>query len=246
MAQDVIVKKDSTRIAALIEEISDTEIRYQEPNDTSGILLNIALSEVAFISLANGDIYSFSSEDFSEKTSTESENPDEVMFLQEEKVITLSSGREVVFRPGVQLESVNGHDFYGDFQFKDEREYKSFLKQICIEVYRIHEWGKILVYSGGFWAVAGYGGGISTLFFLLGGGALGTINLENYPWLLEVGAISVGIGLIGTIVNRYGKKMEKRYISVFNQTCALSSKKQNNLTLSLNLSCSSIGLTLSF
>lgn len=58
-ADDVIILKNSTRIDAKIEEITNTELHYKKVNNLEGPLYITKLSEVSIVILANGDVISY-------------------------------------------------------------------------------------------------------------------------------------------------------------------------------------------
>ena len=53
---DIIIKTNSEKIEALIQEVSDTEIKYKKANNPNGTLFIISLDEVATIIYANGEV----------------------------------------------------------------------------------------------------------------------------------------------------------------------------------------------
>lgn len=53
---DLIIKTNSEKIEALIQEVSDTEIRYKQANDPNGPLFILSTEEVASIIYANGEV----------------------------------------------------------------------------------------------------------------------------------------------------------------------------------------------
>ena len=53
---DLIIKTNSEKIEALIQEVSDTELRYKKANNPNGPMFVIKLEEVASIVYANGEV----------------------------------------------------------------------------------------------------------------------------------------------------------------------------------------------
>ena len=53
---DLIIKTNSEKIEALIQEVSDTELRYKKANNPNGPMFVIKLSEVSSIVYANGEV----------------------------------------------------------------------------------------------------------------------------------------------------------------------------------------------
>lgn len=59
LAQDVIVKKDSTKVECKITEISDYEIKYVEWDNQSGPLYIVGVDKIAYVKFANGKVTSY-------------------------------------------------------------------------------------------------------------------------------------------------------------------------------------------
>ena len=59
VAQDVIVKKDNSEIQALVLRISDEDIEYKKWSNQNGPTYSIAVTNVASIRYANGDVDQF-------------------------------------------------------------------------------------------------------------------------------------------------------------------------------------------
>ena len=53
---DLIIKTNSEKIEALIQEVSDTEIRYKKANNPTGPMFVIKISEISSIVYANGEV----------------------------------------------------------------------------------------------------------------------------------------------------------------------------------------------
>ena len=58
---DIIIKTNSEKIEALIQEVSDTEIKYKKASNPNGPLFVVKLDEVATILYANGDVQAIES-----------------------------------------------------------------------------------------------------------------------------------------------------------------------------------------
>lgn len=56
---DVIIKRDNTKIEAIIQEINNTTIKYRRFSNQKGPLFTIEKSEVASVLYANGEVESF-------------------------------------------------------------------------------------------------------------------------------------------------------------------------------------------
>ncbi len=55
-ANDLIIKTNSEKVEALIQEVSETELRYKKANNPNGPMFVIKLEEVASIIYANGEV----------------------------------------------------------------------------------------------------------------------------------------------------------------------------------------------
>lgn len=53
---DILIKTNSEKIEALIQEVSDTEVRYRKASNPTGPVFVISMSELATIIYANGDV----------------------------------------------------------------------------------------------------------------------------------------------------------------------------------------------
>lgn len=53
---DIIIKTNSEKIEALIQEVSETEIKYKKANNPTGPIYIVNMSEIATILYANGDV----------------------------------------------------------------------------------------------------------------------------------------------------------------------------------------------
>ena len=59
-AQDIIVTNDAVRIDAIVEEVSETAIRYKKANNPTGPTFVIGTDKIASIIYQNGSVQSFS------------------------------------------------------------------------------------------------------------------------------------------------------------------------------------------
>lgn len=58
-AQDIIVTNDAVRIDAIIEEVSETSIRYKKANNPTGPTFVLSTDKISSIIYQNGDVQSF-------------------------------------------------------------------------------------------------------------------------------------------------------------------------------------------
>lgn len=58
-AQDVIIKRDATKIEAVIQEVSKSEIRYKNYSNQSGPTFVLSTDEISSIMYSNGDVQVF-------------------------------------------------------------------------------------------------------------------------------------------------------------------------------------------
>ena len=59
---DILIKTNSEKIEALIQEVSDTEVKYKKVSNPDGPTYNIKMSELATIIYANGDVQAITQE----------------------------------------------------------------------------------------------------------------------------------------------------------------------------------------
>ena len=59
-AQDIIVTNDAVRIDVIVEEVSETAIRYKKANNPTGPTFVIGTDKIASIIYQNGSVQSFS------------------------------------------------------------------------------------------------------------------------------------------------------------------------------------------
>ncbi|MDR2971071.1 MAG: hypothetical protein LBU83_03995 [Bacteroidales bacterium] len=85
MAQDVILKQDSSEINVKVIEITDQQIKYKEFDFQDGPIRNINISDVSMITYENGR-----KEVFNKQTSTPT-TPQKIYYEQPQKSYTMSS-----------------------------------------------------------------------------------------------------------------------------------------------------------
>ena len=55
-ANDILIKRNSEKIEAIIQEVSDTEVKYKKASNPAGPTYSVSLMELATIVYANGDV----------------------------------------------------------------------------------------------------------------------------------------------------------------------------------------------
>ena len=128
-AQDVIITLDEKRIEAKITEVSDTEIKYRNPNIPDGPQFVMGVDKLNTIIYSNGTVKVF--------THAQTEQP------------AAASPQKTVY-----IDKFSDHYLMGDKRMNED-EYMKFLKQHCPEAYKSHESGKKLANAG--WVCLGTG-----------------------------------------------------------------------------------------
>ncbi len=77
-AQDIIVKKDVSRIEAKVIEITITMLKYEKYDYPGGPLRNLAISDVNSIEFENGDIEVFTNKNVSKNETSAPDKKDSI------------------------------------------------------------------------------------------------------------------------------------------------------------------------
>lgn len=218
---DIIIKTNSEKIEALIQEVSDTEIRYKKANNPNGPMFVIKLSEISSILYANGDVQAI------EHTTQPAEyNP--YGYAHGNQPI---NGR--MQRVGNDIYSIDGKTFKG-------KELEYFLQQSCPHAYSYYKTQKTLETTG--YCFLGIGVPVCLVMGV-------TMMFCAYEYdLFYTGCAFVGIGggmtLASVPMIACGNINKKRVDEVYNMQCARRTAYRPELKLTSGKS--GLGFALAF
>lgn len=231
LAQDIIITRDSKRIDAKVEEITDTEVKYHRQDNLNGPIFVIKTSQVSSIVFANGEVQTFELEEGKENTVQQSE--------EEGKRVVFASGRTVIYQSGKKMEYRDGAFYYGGMRLGDD-EYASFLEQICPDAYNKYQtrigWeviGDIFLYGGS----SAVGWGLGGLIFDSESSGI-TSDLSFIVWGVVFQLASIPFYVAETAC-------KSKSTDIFNDRCSVPQRRQP-LSLSFNMTPVSAGITLNF
>ena len=229
-ADDVIVSVKSERIDAIIQEISDTEVRYKKANNPNGPTFVMKTSEIATIIYSNGEVQVFE----------HSEQPTSLGVVSE-KV------SQVKGIPG-QI-TKEGNTYYYNGEAMDLDTYLRFTSVNCPAAYNSYQSGKKIRKAGG--ALMGVGipvlcGGI--VMYALG--FPGTLYRYGEEGLWIPGALFMGLGS-GMVTASIplmvvGNRRKQNSHLIFNEKCATPQASAQRLYLDFNAGPTSAGVALRF
>lgn len=244
-AQDVIVTRDAQRIDAVIQEVSETEIKYKKVSNPDGPTFVISVSQIASVLYRNGDVQTFSQSDASSQPSTE---------LSETGVKVASDALDITFVPGQQIKKVNSNlYYYGNIEM-NKYVFRDFLKNTCPDAYKQYKTGYNM-------KIAGYSIGISFLCvgFGLLGASLGIMKSSTYstsakkikqstddamPYVISGSVISIVGGIMWLSLDLSGAKKQATAYDLFNTRCA--NNNQPKLSLNFGVTNNGLGVMLRF
>lgn len=131
---DILIKLNSEKIEAIIEEVSDTEVKYKKANNPTGPTYILSLTEVATIVYANGDVQAI------EQKPEQSYGNTGYVFKQEPM-------------------TRDGKIYYYHGKPMDQKQFVEFIKANCDRVYQHYLKNRKLERAG--WALFGVGFGIT-------------------------------------------------------------------------------------
>lgn len=99
-AQDVIITRDSKRIDASVQEISDTEVRYKRTDNPDGPVFVIKTQEISSIMFANGEVQSFENVEAEPPQQQATSNSG---YGYTDYPVVVSKGHMVRYTPGGQM-----------------------------------------------------------------------------------------------------------------------------------------------
>lgn len=232
-ANDLIVSVKSERIDAIIQEVSDTEVRYKKASNPNGPTFVMKTSDVATIIYANGDVQAFEH--------SEQPQPQSLVVVPEKKP-QANKGRfgEI---------TKDDDTYYYNGEAMDLDTYLQFVKVNCPAAYNSYTSGKKLRKAGG--ALMGVG-----IPVLCGGIVMYTLGfpgiLDNYgiEGLYIPGALCMGLGsgmfTASIPLMAVGNHRKRNSHLVFNEKCAAPQASAQRLYLDFNAGPASAGIALRF
>ena len=239
---DLIIKTNSEKIEALIQEVSDTELRYKKANNPNGPMFVIKLSEVSSIVYANGEVQAI------EHKAQPVQQVQPVQPQNQQGVYGVGRGYNnygynvyggYYGAPTGQvtgaLQRVDNNHYMIDGHTMDGRELKYFLAQTCPIAYNYYKtWDNVEIAG---WSLMGSGLAI----LIIGAALIDTDELTSICMMIPGVALAVSSVPLVACGNVYKKRVDQ----VYNVRCG-SSQMASNLELKLNASSNGLGLALSF
>jgi len=240
---DVIIKTNSEKIEALIQEVSDTEIRYKKANNPNGPMFVIKLSEISSILYANGEVQAI------EHTARPVDNnpygyipngsPNSSAYGRPNSY-GYTSGNQLV-EGGMQRVGENTYSLGGKIYKGKELEY--YLQQTCPQAYTYYENQKNLETTG--YCFLGIGVPVCLVM------GVTMMFCGDYQWNEEMfiaGCFFTGLGGAMTLASvpmiACGNINKKRVDEVYNLQCARRTACQ--MEFKLTSGANGLGLALSF
>lgn len=216
-AQDVIIKRDATRIEALILEVSDSEVRYKIFSDPYGPTFVVKTNDIATIIYKNGDVQVF------EKKAESS---------------TLN-GNYVV---GTM--TCTGSNYYLNDKMMSKDEFRYLLMKNCMPAYNYYKKMSIMAYVG--IALIPVGAAMVAAGQIIWDSDSGLKPdglAEKRIALMSVGAVfsGAGIALCGV-----GFGCRNKACDIFNEKCANTAFNNKGIRLDLQTSKNGLGIALKF
>lgn len=248
-AQQIIVTKNKEQIKAKIIEISDTQVKYRIYGSTDDTpVLTMTASEIMSILFEDGSVYTFDTPTQQNvyqqpKQNETAEIPKWTDTVEEEYNVNLSTGKTLVFKTGVPIETHRGKFFYGEEELRS-KDCADLMRQLCPDAYAEYKRGKKYENWGGAFLIGSLG--------FMGWGLYDEIKMmfltgdehesERRDIMLNKFLPHVGIGIgmclfIGIPLLNKALKLTTHSFAMFNQNCAWKPiKKQSELSFSISTS----------
>ena len=217
---DIIIKTNSEKIEAIIQEVSSKEIRYKKANNPNGPLFVIDLEEVSAIMYANGDVQSIEHKAKSQQN------------------VGYNYYGAYAGNTG-PMKHIKADEYMIEGRHLKGKELNFFLQQNCPIAYEYHKKWQGCEIAG--WTLMGSG---IAIFFA---GIAYSFTVKNVDWRPGTYAIcTVGGSLIAGSIPLIvcGNVYKKKTAEVFNVNCGQPQAFQPELRL--QSSSNGLGLALSF
>lgn len=228
---DIIIKTNSEKIEALIQEVSDTEIRYKKANNPDGPMFVIKMDDVSSILYANGEVQAV------EHKAQPVQQPQQNYGGYYGNNYGFVAANGPMQRIGSDEYMIEGRRLKG-------KELNFFLQQNCPIAYNYHK--KWVACETAGWSLFGIGIAFAGV---IGAGCLGWYADKGYKQdVLFVGTAfaSAGAALVAGSIPMIacGNVYKKRVDQVFNTYC--SRPQAFHPELKLTSGANGLGLALQF
>ena len=235
---DLIIKTNSEKIEALIQEVSDTEVKYKKANNPNGPLFVVKMEDISSIIYANGEVQAI------EHKAAPAPQPQQNYGGYNGGYNNgFYAGSHMGFANG-PMQRVGGDEYMIEGHRLKGRELNYFLQQNCPVAYTYHKKWAACEAAG--WSLFSIG---IVFAGTIGGGCWGWYANKGYnSAVLTAGVAFVyaGAGLVAGSIPLIvcGNVYKKRTANVFNQYCGRPQAFQPELHLTSGVN--GLGLALSF
>lgn len=205
---DVIIKTNSEKVVAFIQEVSSTEIRYKKANNPDGPTFVLSTEEVSAIVYANGDVQSIEHK------------------VEQKKVVYNPYDLNANIPENERLVRTGKNEYVINGQKYNTRELKFYLQRTCPQAYNYYNNCVAMETSG--WCLFGVG------WTTVAAGIAYSYLTGSYNWKAITAAICTSGGALvaGSIpLIVCGNVYKKRVDDFYNQRCASRMAFQPELKL---------------
>ena len=229
---DIIIKTNSEKIEALIQEVSDSEIRYKKANNPNGPMFVIKLDDVSSILYSNGEVQAV------EHKAQPAQQPQQQSQYNYGTDYSYNNFNALANGPmqriGADEYMIDGHRLKG-------KELDFFLRENCPVAYNHHKSWKNCEIAGYCLLAAGTGMfvGLGVVFYSIAYG-------DRAYLYTGVSFMTIGGALMSASVPMIacGNIFKKRTHMVFNQNCGRQQAFQPELKLTSG--ANGLGIALAF
>ena len=227
LAADVIVTNNSERIDALIQEVSESEIRYKKANDPDGPAFVVKTAEVATVIYANGEVQAFEHAQQAQQSSS---------IVSAHPQIEGNHGRI----------TKGGGFYYYNGEAMTPNAYLMFTSKHCPEAFNAYKSGRKMLKIGG----ALLGVGVPVMAVGIVWYVLAYDNVNPNPVSLIPGELLMGVGagmVTASIpLMTIGAIRKNNSHNIFNEKCAAPQACAPRMYLDFNVGPGSAGVALRF
>ena len=226
---DLIIKTNSEKIEALIQEVGDTEVKYKKANNPKGPMFVIKLADISSIVYANGDVQAIAHNGEAQPQAVSQPKGGEDRKASQQEALTR-----------------DGNTYFYKGKPMGQKEFVEFIKADCDIAYQHYLKNRKMERTG--WALFGVGLGVcavgGTLLQLMSDGQKGDaetamIYASYAAYAMGAGMVAAGIPLICV-----GNIKKKNSHEVYNMHCDQPQAFQPELKLTSGPN--GLGLALSF
>ena len=201
---DILIKTNSEKIDAIIEEVSDTEVKYKNASNPTGPTYIVSLTELATIIYANGDVQAIA--------------PKVEAAPQNAQPAQQGNGSYTFMQDAMTRD---GKTYFYKGKSMDQKQFVEFIKADCDIAYQHYLKNRKMERTG--WALFGVGLGVGavggTLLLFISDGQKGDaetamIYASYAAYAMGAGMVAAGIPLICV-----GNIRKKNSHEVYNMYC---------------------------